>query len=374
MCSGSKLLFMRCRRDTRLRAGSPAANGDQRREGDDNAANQYGCGAGVLGGESPVTAARRRRRRTEREHDRQPVQPGEVPGRDQPQLGRDDDACRDGGDRLRSEQSERHDELGEVITRDLDSVQRLGQPVEEPAQRTRHRLRLVVVVQTRQIAPALVAAHLDQPGAELDAEEQPPGCHQHCPGWCDVVVAEEHRQEARFEEQGLPAERVPELPDVDDGQICRPQQQPQRHRRPERHRIPEAQHHRGGQRRARPADHGEEAVRVVQLEDTRCRPERVRAQERGDRQHAAGAEQPLELQGGSGEGDDVDGRDASLQEPCGPGVIGCNQPVHDVPSARERVPTAPPGKPSGFSLAIAGSPVRLRRRPVDPASDPDDSA
>jgi hypothetical protein len=57
----------------------------------------------------------------------------------------------------------------------------------------------VVVVQTRQVAPALVAAHLDQPGAELDAEEQPPGRHQHRPGWCDVVVAEEHRQEARFE-------------------------------------------------------------------------------------------------------------------------------------------------------------------------------
>src|SRR2546430_6843270 len=45
--------------------------------------------------------------------------------------------------------------------------------VEIPGERVRHRLSLVVVVEAGQVAPAAVAAHLDQPGAELDAEQEP---------------------------------------------------------------------------------------------------------------------------------------------------------------------------------------------------------
>ena len=104
----------------------------------------------------------------------------------------------------------------------LDSVQRLGQAVEEPAQRSGHRLRLVVVVQAGQVAPARVAAHLDQPRAELDPEQQPAGHPERQHRRRDPVVAEEDQQEAGLQQQRLPAERVPGLPDVDDRQVERP--------------------------------------------------------------------------------------------------------------------------------------------------------
>ena len=48
-----------------------------------------------------------------------------------------------------------------------------GCGVEAPAQRIRHRLRLVVVDEAREIAPARIAAQLDEPGAEHDARDQP---------------------------------------------------------------------------------------------------------------------------------------------------------------------------------------------------------
>ena len=92
--------------------------------------------------------------RAEGEDDRDPVQPGEVAGEHQPQLGDDDDRRGHARDGLRSEQREGHDELGEMVARHLHPMQRLGQVMEEPAQRPRHRLRLVVVVQAGEIAPA----------------------------------------------------------------------------------------------------------------------------------------------------------------------------------------------------------------------------
>ena len=49
-------------------------------------------------------------------------------------------------DRLRHEEQERHDELREVVAEHLAAVEPPRQQVRLPAERVRHRLRLVVVV------------------------------------------------------------------------------------------------------------------------------------------------------------------------------------------------------------------------------------
>src|SRR5215510_598721 len=78
-----------------------------------------------------------------------------------------------GGERLRREIRERDDELGEVVERDSESMDRLRQPVEVPGERIRNRLRLVVVEEAGQVSPARVPADLDETGAEHRAEEHP---------------------------------------------------------------------------------------------------------------------------------------------------------------------------------------------------------
>ena len=96
--------------------------------------------------------------RAEGQDDREPIQPREVAGEHQPQLGDDHYGRGHARHRLRGEEREGHDKLGEMVARHLHTMERLGQVMEEPAQRPRHRLCLVVVVQAGQIAPARVAA------------------------------------------------------------------------------------------------------------------------------------------------------------------------------------------------------------------------
>src|SRR3982074_2908342 len=106
----------------------------------------------------------------DRERHREDVQPGEIAAEQQPALGDDDDEARDSGDRLRKEQEERDDELREVVAEDLGSVKWFREMVEVPRQWTGHRLCLLVVVEAREIAPAPIAADLDQARAEFHAE------------------------------------------------------------------------------------------------------------------------------------------------------------------------------------------------------------
>ena len=95
------------------------------------------------------------------------------------------------------EQQEGHGELGDVVGRHLHPVRGPRQMVEEPAQRARHRLCLVVEVQAGELAPARVAAHLDQPGAELHAEEHPPQQEQDQDGRCDLRRCRGRRRGSR---------------------------------------------------------------------------------------------------------------------------------------------------------------------------------
>ena len=116
----------------------------------------------------------------------------------------------------------------------LGPVQRPRQVVEEPAEGARQRLGLVVVVEAGEVTPAAVAAQLDQPGPELDPEQQPAVQPQHQGGRGGPGRAQEHRQEAGFQQQGLPAEAVEGLADVDHRQVQRPQGEPGGGRHPGR--------------------------------------------------------------------------------------------------------------------------------------------
>src|SRR5439155_2939934 len=101
-----------------------------------------------------------------RDGHRDQVQPREVAGENEPALRPDDYETRERGDRLRREEEDRRDELRKVIAEHLKAVERFRQVMEIPRERVGHGLRLVVVVQAREVAPAAITAHLDEPRAE----------------------------------------------------------------------------------------------------------------------------------------------------------------------------------------------------------------
>jgi hypothetical protein len=86
-----------------------------------------------------------------------------------------------------------------MIARHFDPMQRPGQVMEEPTQWSRHRLRLVVVVQACQVAPAWVAAKLDQARAELDPEDQPARRKYREQRGRRLIVAEKDRKKSGLE-------------------------------------------------------------------------------------------------------------------------------------------------------------------------------
>src|SRR5260221_8844388 len=99
------------------------------------------------------------------------------------------------------------------------------------------RLGLVVEDETRQIAPARIAAELDEPGPEHEAENQPAQKHHHdrrgrgasreWPG--PPKRSQEDREKAGLEEQDLPAEAVEDLADVDERHVDQPEGEKARH-------------------------------------------------------------------------------------------------------------------------------------------------
>ncbi len=200
--------------------------------------------------------------------------------------------------------------------------------VEEPAQRSRHRLRLVVEVQTCQFAPAGVPAHLDQSGPEFHAEEHPAQQPQHQHRRPGPRIAEEHGEEPHLQQQRLPAEGVPGLPHVHDGEVEQPQQGPHRHRGTQRHLVPGPGGQRGGQRRPGPRAAREEPVGIAQLEQARGAPEGHVPDVARHGQHAVRPDQGAELQGRPDEGDEIDTGQGPLEDQPGEPVSGRGEPVH----------------------------------------------
>src|SRR6266516_3791021 len=74
-------------------------------------------------------------------------------------------------------------------------------------------LRLVVIIKTGEIAPAWIAAQLNQTGANHDPKPQP--------------AKEPDGQESSLEELDLPAVAVPDLADMNDRHVHRPKHREQ---------------------------------------------------------------------------------------------------------------------------------------------------
>src|SRR5262245_29842527 len=76
--------------------------------------------------------------------------------------------------RSRPERKPRDDQLDEVVPEHFKFVEPKRGKMEISAGRVRDRLRFVVIVETRQITPAGIAAQFDEAGAKHDAKTEPP--------------------------------------------------------------------------------------------------------------------------------------------------------------------------------------------------------
>src|SRR6476620_622883 len=93
-----------------------------------------------------------------------------------------------------------------------------------PADWTRDRLRLVVIIKAGEIAPAGITAQLDQAGADDDPKTDPakkPDYEERRPAFRERAGVEqwtkENREKAGLEQLSLPPIAVPNLADVNDG-------------------------------------------------------------------------------------------------------------------------------------------------------------
>ena len=210
----------------------------------------------------------------------------------------------------------------------------LRQPMEVPAQRVGHRLRLVVVVEAGQVPPASVAPHLDEASPELDTEREPSVQEDHERRRCIRVAAEEDRQESGLEEERFPAEGVEGLSDVDDREVERPDHDPRQHRQRQRERLGNPEQQRSGDGRTAPGDDAEQPVRITPLEDAGRAQERHRGDEARHGQQSTLTEQRAELLDRHEEPDQVDrGKSPPDQEPADR-IVGRQQPVSGHRSAR----------------------------------------
>ena len=105
--------------------------------------------------------------------DRQPVEERQVAAQDQEHLEHDDQPARHQTRPPRTEDEEWGDELDQVIEEHLDLVEPRRGLMKVPGERVRIRLRLVVIDETREVAPAGVPPQLDEAGAEHQPEDEP---------------------------------------------------------------------------------------------------------------------------------------------------------------------------------------------------------
>src|SRR5438477_6065930 len=109
-------------------------------------------------------------------------------------------------------------------------VEPMRREMQISANRTWDRLRFIVIIKTGKIAPAGIAAQLDQAGTNHDAKTKPPEEPDHEQRWPAFRKrptieqrTKKDREEPGFEQLRLPTIAVPNLPDVDDGHVHRPE-------------------------------------------------------------------------------------------------------------------------------------------------------
>src|SRR5205823_3141058 len=130
----------------------------------------------------------------------------------------------------RSKRKPGHNELDKMVPKRFDSMKPMRREMEIAADRTRNRLGFVVIKHAGQIAPALVAAHFDQAGADHDAKAEPakkPEDQNRRSRFGKRPAIEQRtkkdREEPGFEQLDFPAVTVPNLADMDDRHIHPPQ-------------------------------------------------------------------------------------------------------------------------------------------------------
>ena len=264
----------------------------------------------------------------ERQCHGQEVEPGKISAQHEPRLRQHQHRAGERRHGLRCEQEERHHQLREEVAQDLDPMQGFGQVMKKPAERIGHRLGLVVVVEAGQVAPAAIAAQLDHPGAELDAEHEPAKQQDERPRGDRRPGAEEDGQEPGFEEERLPAERVKDLAHVDDRLVQDPEREPDEDREPRRRHIGKASHHGEAEHEATPCHSQQQPVRVAEVEEARGLEKGHPAQEQRHRQQSLFAEQRPELVDGDQERDAVHDPQRSLDDESRQPVIGRLEPIH----------------------------------------------
>src|SRR5206468_1663551 len=119
-----------------------------------------------------------------------------------------------------------------------------------------------VPVEAGEIPPAPVMTQLDEPRAELRAEQDPPEKQDRNDGWSHPRRTEERGEEPGLEQHRLPPERVEGLPDVDDREVERPEQEPRRDRQPDGSRLGEAEERGGREKDSDDGDRTKEAIAV----------------------------------------------------------------------------------------------------------------
>src|SRR6266581_6154547 len=109
-------------------------------------------------------------------------------------------------------------------------VEPMRREMQIPANRTWDRLRFIVIIKARQIAPTRIAPQFDQAGTNHDAKTEPaekPDHQEGRPAFRKRTTieqrAKEDRQKPGLEQLCLPTITVPNLPDVNDGHVHRPE-------------------------------------------------------------------------------------------------------------------------------------------------------
>src|ERR1700680_2188733 len=112
----------------------------------------------------------------------------------------------------------------------LELMKPMGREMQIAAKRIRNRLRFVVIIKAGEIAPARVAAQFDEAGADHDAKTEPAKKPDNEKWWRPARKWRgiEHREKKDGQEPGLeqlnfPAVAVPNLADVDDRHVHRPE-------------------------------------------------------------------------------------------------------------------------------------------------------
>src|SRR5437588_10425934 len=127
-------------------------------------------------------------------------------------------------------------QFNKMIPSRAEFVEPMRREMQIPTNRTWDRLRFIVIIKTGKIAPAGIAAQLDQAGTNHDAKTKPaeePDHEQRWPAFRKRPTIEQRtkkdREEPGFEQLRLPTIAVPNLPDVDDGHVHRPENGEQNH-------------------------------------------------------------------------------------------------------------------------------------------------